>query len=412
MSFEIIISGIIVFLTIIGLYFYYSAKIQKLNDELQQHKDLLLKAETELLYERKAQQELQKISTQMETQLKLSFSQMASQIFEDKATKLNTQNQAQLDQILLPLKENIKAFEAKVEKVYQNESAERNQLKGVISQLMDQSKQIHQDAHNLTKALKGDVKQQGNWGELILEKILIQAGLEKNREYRTQTSILSPEGSKFQPDVIIDLPDDKHLIVDAKLSLVAYERMVNAIDELEKKIHLKDHLHAIKSHIDKLAQKNYQHLNTINSPDFVLLFLPIESSFSITMQSEPEIFHYAWEKKIVIVSPTTLLATLKTIASIWKIDRQNKNVYEIAQEAGSLYDKFVGFLEDMNKIGKFIEQSQKAHQDAFKKLQSGSGNLIGKVEKIKKLGAKTKLSKQIDQKYLLDEEGSKEISSS
>ncbi|RZK49077.1 MAG: DNA recombination protein RmuC [Pedobacter sp.] len=400
---SLIIIGI-AFLVILAISYFLNQKIQHYQRLWQAEQSKAIKLETELSYERKAQLELKQLSQSMQEQLQLSFSQVAQQLFEDKAAKLNTQNQIQLDQILNPLKENIKNFEAKVNQVYKDESAERNQLKGVISQLMEQSRQIHQDANNLTKALKGDVKQQGNWGEVILERLLNQAGLEKGREYRTQVSILSADGAKYMPDVIIDLPDDKHLIVDAKISLLAYERMINAADELEKKIHLKDHLSAIKSHIDKLALKNYQHLSNVNSPDFVLLFMPIESSFSITMQADTELFHYAWDKKIVIVSPTTLLATLKTIASIWKIDRQNKNVYEIAQEAGSLYDKFVGFLEDMNKIGKYLDQSKKAHEDAFKKLQTGAGNLIGKVEKIKKLGAKTKLNKQIDSKFLIPED--------
>ncbi len=178
--------------------------------------------------------------------------------------------------------------------------------------------------------------------------------------------------------------------------------MANAIDENEKSVYLKQHVVSVKNHIDGLAAKNYQHLYQINSPDFVLLFMPIESSFSATIQSNTELFNYAWDRKVVIVSPSTLLATLRTIASIWKVERQNRNVFEIAEEAGSLYDKFVGFLTDMEKIGKYIEQTQKAHDDAFKKLQFGSGNLIGKVEKIKKLGAKTKSNKQIDPKYLSD----------
>ena len=269
---------------------------------------------------------------------------------------------------------------------------------------MDQSKQIQTDANNLTKALKGDNKKQGTWGEIVLERVLETSGLVKDREYSIQKSLNSAEGARLQPDVIINLPDEKNLIVDAKISLVAYERMVSAEDEEEKLIYLKQHLLSIKNHIDGLSAKNYQHLYAINSPDFVLLFLPIEASFSITVQADTEIFNYAWNRKVVLVSPTTLLATLRTIASIWKVDRQNKNVFEIAEEAGALYDKFVGFLNDMEKIGKHIEQTQKAHDDAFKKLQYGSGNLIGKVEKIKKLGAKTKSNKNIDTKFLDKEE--------
>lgn len=340
---------------------------------------------------------------QLQEKFKLEFSHIANQILDEKTAKFTAQNQSNLDTILNPLKANIKSFEEKVDKVYQAEAAERNHLKGVIFQLMDQSKQIQVDANNLTKALKGDNKKQGNWGEVILERVLERSGLVKDREYRVQTSLNNAEGARLQPDVIIDLPDHKHLIVDAKISLVAYERLMNAESEDEKLLNLKQHLLSVKTHIDGLAGKNYQNLYQINSPDFVLLFIPIESSFSVTVQADQELFNYAWDRKVVIVSPTTLLATLRTIASIWKVDRQNKNVFEIAEEAGSLYDKFVGFLEDMEKIGKNIDLTQKAHNEAFKKLQYGSGNLIGKVEKIKKLGAKTKSNKQIDSKFLDDE---------
>ena len=332
----------------------------------------------------------------------LEFSHIANKILDEKTAKFTIQNQTNLDSILNPLKANIKSFEEKVDKVYQTEAAERNHLKGVIFQLMDQSKQIQADANNLTKALKGDSKKQGNWGEVILERVLERSGLVRDREYRVQTSLNNADGRRMQPDVIIDLPDEKHLIVDAKISLVAYERMMSAETDEEKLLNLKQHLISVKSHIDGLAGKNYQNLYQINSPDFVLLFMPIESSFSVTVQADHELFNYAWDRKVVIVSPTTLLATLRTIASIWKVDRQNKNVFEIAEEAGSLYDKFVGFLEDMEKIGKHIDLTQKAHDDAFKKLQYGNGNLIGKVEKIKKLGAKNKSNKQIDSKFLDD----------
>ncbi len=348
--------------------------------------------------------EQQKNLEELQQKFTLEFSLVANKILEEKSAKFTAQNQTNLDSILNPLKANIKSFEEKVDKVYQTEAAERNHLKGVIFQLMDQSKQIQTDANNLTKALKGDSKKQGNWGEVILERVLERSGLVKDREYRLQASLNSAEGARLQPDVVIDLPDEKHLIVDAKISLVAYERMMNAETDEEKVLNLKQHLLSVKAHIDGLAGKNYQNLYQINSPDFVLLFMPIESSFSVTVQADGELFNYAWDRKVVIVSPTTLLATLRTIASIWKVDRQNKNVFEIAEEAGALYDKFVGFLEDMEKIGKHIDLTQKAHDDAFKKLQYGNGNLIGKVEKIKKLGAKTKGNKQIDSRLLEDEE--------
>lgn len=390
---------------------YLKEEKLKLEDELNDLRERfsieranLIKAEALLNSHREKLAEQQKNLEDLQQKFTLEFSLVANKILEEKSAKFTAQNQTNLDSILNPLKANIKSFEEKVDKVYQTEAAERNHLKGVIFQLMDQSKQIQTDANNLTKALKGDSKKQGNWGEVILERVLERSGLVKDREYRLQASLNSAEGARLQPDVVIDLPDEKHLIVDAKISLVAYERMMNAETDEEKVLNLKQHLLSVKSHIDGLAGKNYQNLYQINSPDFVLLFMPIESSFSVTVQADHELFNYAWDRKVVIVSPTTLLATLRTIASIWKVDRQNKNVFEIAEEAGALYDKFVGFLEDMEKIGKHLDLTQKAHDDAFKKLQYGNGNLIGKVEKIKKLGAKTKANKQIDSKFLEDDE--------
>jgi len=380
---------------------------KRLIDELQAERDRLADANRELestrsfyiaekekLIEQKASLE------QNQEKFNKDFELIANKILEEKSTKFIEQNRTNLDIILNPLKENIKAFEDKVEKVYKAESDERNTLKGVISLLMDQSKQIQEDANNLTKALKGDTKKQGNWGEVILEKVLERSGLVRDQEYRIQASHTSAEGGRYQPDVVIDLPDDKHLVVDAKVSLVAYERSVSAETEEEREGHVKAHLASIKNHIQELSAKNYQDLYKINSPDFVLLFVPIESSFSIAVQKDAELFNFAWDRKVVIVSPSTLLATLRTIASMWKQERQNRNVFEIAEQAGFLYEKFVGFLKDMEDIGRHIGSTQKAYDGAFNKLKEGSGNMINKIENLKKLGAKVKNNKQIDIKYL------------
>ncbi|WP_316790199.1 DNA recombination protein RmuC [Pedobacter frigoris] len=361
-----------------------------------------IKAEETLLAQREKQMEQDKYIAELQQKFKMEFENIASKVLDEKTLKFTEQNKANLDVILNPLKENIKAFEEKVEKVYKSESDERNILKGVISQLMDQSKQIQEDANNLTKALKGDSKKQGNWGEVILERILERSGLIKDREYRIQTSLNAAEGNRVQPDVIIDLPDDKHVIIDAKVSLVAYERLVTADQDEERELYLKQHIISIKTHIQGLSSKNYHDLYQINSPDFVLLFIPIESSFGIAVQQDAELFNYAWDRKVVIVSPSTLLATLRTIASIWKQERQNRNVLEIARLSGSMYDKFVGFLSDMESIGKNIKQSQDAYDRALNKLSTGSGNLSNTSEKIRKLGAKT--TKQIDTKFLDTEE--------
>jgi len=358
----------------------------------------VIKSEEILNAQRQKQAEQEKYIEELQQRFKLEFENIANKVLDEKTARFTEQNRTNLDIILNPLKENIKAFEEKVDKVYKSESDERNILKGVISQLMDQSKQIQEDANNLTKALKGDSKKQGNWGEVILERVLERSGLIKDREYRIQTSLSSSEGGRMQPDVIIDLPDDKHVIVDAKVSLVAYERLVAAETDEERDLYIKQHILSIKNHIQGLSGKNYHELNEINSPDFVLLFIPIESSFGIAVQQDAELFNYAWDRKVVIVSPSTLLATLRTIASIWKQERQNRNVLEIARLSGSMYDKFVGFLTDMESIGRNIRQSQDAYDKALNKLSTGTGNLSSTSEKIKKLGAKA--TKQIDTKFL------------
>ena len=373
-------------------------------DELVYERSQLAQANQSLESARayyKSQQEKiqeQKIEVdQIRKDFQLEFQNIADKLLDEKSQKFIETNRTNLDVLLNPLKENIKAFEDKEEKVYNMEAAERNTLKGVITQLMDLNKLISSEAQNLTKALKGDNKKQGNWGEVILEKVLERSGLVKGQEYRLQASITTADGTRLQPDAIIDLPDDKHLIIDSKVSLIAYERLVNCETEEERKLFSKAHVESIRGHVSNLSSKNYHDLYQINSPDFVLLFVPIESSFSFAVQIDAELFSDAWDKRVVIVSPSTLLATLRTIASIWKQERQNRNVLEIARLSGVMYDKFVGFVGDMEGIGKNIKQSQSAYDSAHNKLSEGSGNLIKTAEKIKGLGAKA--NKQIDQKY-------------
>jgi len=326
------------------------------------------------------------------------FENIANKILDEKSKKFTDQNKTNLDIILNPLKEKIKDFEAKVEKAYKTESDERITLKAEIKNLIDLNKQVSEEANNLAKALKGDNKKQGNWGEVILEKVLERSGLVKDQEYKTQYSTSNDEGKRIQPDVVIMLPDNKHIVVDAKVSLIAYEAFTSAEAEVDKERFVKEHVLSIRSHVKSLSEKNYPTSPDLNTPDFVLLFMPIESSFSLAVQSEQELFSYAWDKKIVIVSPSTLLATLRTIASIWKQERQTKNAIEIAKQSGALYDKFVGFIEDMDKIGKSIDTSKMAYDGAINKLHKGSGNLVKRVQEIEKLGAKT--TKQIPSKFV------------
>lgn len=317
------------------------------------------------------------------------FENLSSKILEEKSLKFVEQNRTNLDIILTPLREKIKDFEQKVEQSYKIESAERHTLKGEIKSLIELNKQISDEASNLARALKGDTKKQGNWGEVILERILERSGLEKGSEYEVQYSTTNEEGKRIQPDIIINLPDNKHIIIDSKVSLVAYDAMVNADVDSDREKYLRDHIISVRSHIKILSDKNYQSSAGINTPDFVLLFMPIESSFGLAVQADNELFTYAWDRKIVIVSPSTLLATMKTISSIWKQEKQTRNAIEIARQAGSMYDKFTNFLKDLIEIGQKMDAAKIAYSDAMGKLTSGSGNLVKRVEDLKKLGAKT-----------------------
>jgi len=349
-------------------------------------------AQHEKLEEQKG--EIEVIKKQFNTE----FQVIANRILEEKTAKFTETNQLSMSQILDPLKEKIKSFEDKVDKTYQVEAAERNSLKGVVQQLMEQSLKIKDEANNLTRALKGDSKKQGNWGEVILERVLERSGLQKDQEYRLQVSYTDEAGRRMQPDAIIDLPDEKHLVVDSKVSLVAYEKWVNAETDEERILYARQHVISVENHVKDLSAKNYQDIYQIHSPDFVLLFMPIESALSMSVAEKPDLFSDAWDRKVVIVSPSTLLATLRTIASIWKQERQTRNVIEIAKEAGALYDKFCGFLDDMNQVQTQLQRALKAQDDATKKLAYGPGNVVKRIENLKSLGAKA--TKQIDTKYL------------
>ncbi|PPL01828.1 DNA recombination protein RmuC [Parapedobacter indicus] len=375
---------------------------------LREEQQRLLESERSLestrAYYQSQQEKLREQKADIETikqQFNTEFQVIANKILEEKTQKFTETNSKSLDQILNPLKEKIKTFEEKVEKTYQHEAAERNSLKGVVQQLMEQSLRIKDEANSLTRALRGDSKKQGNWGEVILERVLERSGLVKDREYRLQAALTDEEGRRLQPDAIIDLPDEKHLVVDSKVSLLAYERWVNAETDDEREGYAKQHIQSIENHVKSLSAKNYHDLYQIHSPDFVLLFMPIESAFSMSITSKADLFSDAWDRKVVIVSPSTLLATLRTIASMWKQERQTRNVLEIAKEAGALYDKFVGFLQDLEKVGEYLTRAVRAHEDATRKLSTGPGNVVTKVEKLKKLGARA--NKQIDNDLLDDE---------
>lgn len=324
------------------------------------------------------------------------FKVIANSILEKNTEDFSKTHQAKLNEILLPLKDKIKSFEDNIERKYIDETKERSGLKQEIKQLMEMSQAMNIEAQNLTKALKGNNKKQGNWGEIILENLLESSGLTKGSEYKLQFSVLNSDQQRSIPDAVIHLPGNKHIVVDSKVSLIAYERFCNSEDD-NVQIHLQEHISSIKGHINNLSSKNYQNSKNLNSPDFVLMFLPIESSFSIAIKTDHELFSYAWNKNVVLASPSTLLATLRTIASVWKYEKQTKNAMKIAEEAGKMYDKFKNFVDDMSQIDKNIRSTQQSFDNAFNKLSSGRGNLISKAEKLRGLGIKT--SKNISTDY-------------
>jgi len=325
----------------------------------------------------------------LQKRLTTEFENIATKILKERSDEFSLSNHKSLSDILNPLKERIQLFEKKVDETYDKELRDKISLREEVRKLTELNTRVSEEANNLTKALKGDVKKQGNWGEVVLERVLERSGLTKGQEYEREVVVEGADYSVQRPDVIIHLPDNKHIVIDSKVSLVAYERLMSAESDDHRVAYLKDHINSLRSHVKLLGEKNYQNAQNINTPDFVLMFLPIEASFSVAVQGDSDIFGYAWERKIVIVSPTTLLATLRTISSIWKQENQTKNAQEIARLSGALYDKFIGFAEDMGRIKANLDRTSGAYDDAMKKMKDGSGNIIRTAEKIKELGAKT-----------------------
>lgn len=335
---------------------------------------------------------------EQQEQLQTQFENMANQILEKKSEKFAEQNQKNIDQILKPLGEKIKSFENSVNDKYLKDQTSRAGLATQIKMLQEANQKISQDAINLTKALKGDSKIQGDWGELQLEVLLEKSGLNKGIHFRTQNSMKDEDGNDKRPDCIIDLPDDKNLIIDSKVSLTAYEQYMNSENDIQKLDSLRQHLESIKKHIKDLAGKDYPNLYSINAPDYVLMFVPVEPALSTALQEDPEIFNLGLNKNIILVSTSTLMATMRTVSFIWQQENQKKNVLEIARQSGALYEKFTGFTTDLESVGKAIEQANKKYEAAHSKLVNGRGNLIKSVQKIKLLGAKT--NKSISQDLL------------
>ena len=381
------------------------SKIEKTEherEEIRREKDFL---STELTrknseYENLQQQNLQrdKELAKQQEQLRKDFELLATKILDEKSNKFTEQNKENLKTILNPLQEKIKVFEDKVEKTHKESIDYHAALRQQILGLKELNQQMSKETLNLTKALKGDSKTQGNWGELVLERVLEKSGLEKDREYFIQQSFQADDGKRVLPDVVIHLPDNKKMIIDSKVSLTAYEQYVNLEDNGEKEQALKEHIASLNRHVVQLSEKKYEDIYEIESPDFVLLFVPVEPAFAIAINADNQLYNKAFEKNIVIVTPATLLATLRTIDTMWNNEKQQRNAIEIARQAGALYDKFEGFVNDLTRVGKKMDEAKSEYNGAMNKLVEGRGNLITSVEKIKKLGAKAK--KQLPQNII------------
>jgi DNA recombination protein RmuC len=361
-------------------------KVIDLNSKLSGLQSDYSNLQTKLVEQKSEIEELQQKFTK-------EFENLANRIFDDKTKRFSEQSKANLAEVLNPLKEKITEFQSKVEETNKESIRGHASLREQLSMLKDMNQQITQEAKNLTEALKGQSKTQGNWGEFILESILEKSGLVKGREYVVQESLTTESGKRYQPDVIINLPENKSIVIDSKVSLVAYEKFISSEDESQKTLALREHINSIRSHIKNLSSKNYQNLYQLESLDFVLMFMPVEPAFALAVQNDQTIFNDAFEMNIVIVSPSTLLATLRTISSIWRQEKQNRNAMEIAKQSGDMLDKFTAFVEDLLSVGKGLISVKDNYDKAMNKLTDGRGNLISRAEKIKELGAKT--SKQL-----------------
>ena len=371
------------------------SKIESERENIRKEKEFL---NSELAIKNTENENLQQLNLkrdqeleERQEQLRKDFELLANKILEEKSEKFTLQNKENIKQILNPLQEKIQVFEKKVEDTQKESISMHSALKEQLLGLKDLNQQMTKEATNLTRALKGDSKMQGNWGELVLERVLEKSGLEKDREYFVQQSFTTTDGSRVLPDVVLHLPDNKRMIIDSKVSLTDYERYVNA-DEDDRPQFLKAHVNSIRKHVDQLSDKKYEDLYDIQSPDFVLMFIPIEPAFAVAINDDNSIYNKAFEKNIVIVTPSTLLATLRTIDTMWNNEKQQQNAIEIARQAGALYDKFEGLVSDLTGVGKKIDDAKKDYSSAMNKLVEGKGNLITSVEKLKKLGAKAKKS--------------------
>lgn len=386
-----------------------SAEHQSLQTQLNEQRDLNARQNTQLSEIQNEKQNIfarnselsaineslkQSLENQKEELAKIQetakneFKNLANEILEEKSKKFTEANRENLDVLLRPLGENLETFKKRVNEVYENEARERFSLNNTIKLMMEQTTKISQEANNLATALKGQTKTQGDWGEMILERILEDSGLTKGREYFTQYHIRNEDGDSQRPDFVLKLPGNQIVIIDSKVSLNAYERMVSSEDEENRRQNLQLHIAAVRKHVDTLAQKRYDDLK--ESLDFTIMFIPVEPAFLTAVQYDPALWNYAYRKHVILLSPTNLIAYLKLISDVWKRADQNSNAEEIARQAGALYDKFEGFVSDLLKIGKKMDDAKSDYENAMKKLSTGRGNLVGSAQRLKNLGANTK----------------------
>lgn len=335
---------------------------------------------------------------QLHEKFQIEFKNLANEILEEKSLKFTEQNKTRLEEIIKPLREKLREFEKKVEETYDKESKQRFSLEREIRNLADLNQQISREASNLTNALKGQSKTQGNWGEIILENILEKSGLMRDREYFVQQSFVNDHGRRLQPDVVVHYPGDRHLVIDSKVSLTAYERYTSSELKEDQEDALRDHLLSVRNHINELNSKNYQDLYQLKSLDFVMMFMPVEPAYMVAMQVDPGLWNYAYERRVLLISPTNLIAALRMISNLWRMENQNKNAIEIARQSGELLDKLAGFLDDLMDIGVRLDAARKSFDGALNKLSAGRGNILKRAEKIRQLGARS--SKEIPKKLL------------
>ena len=380
----------------IAMYEISEQEKHDITQQLIQHRNLLNQANTQitelevrLSSEREMSEQKSQLFSQAREQLKQDFHHLANQIFEDKSANFKRDSRESMASILNPLREQLGDFKRKVEDVYDKETRDRQALYQQIDHLKQLNQQMSQDTINLTQALKGDSKVQGNWGEVILERVLEESGLRKGHEYETQVS-LTQEGKRYQPDVIVRLPDEKDMIIDAKVSLTGYERYCSGNDAKGREQFLIEHVQSVRNHIRGLSQKSYEKLENIRTLDFVLLFIPVEGAFMLALEHDQSLFRYAFQRNIILVSPTTLLVTLRTVQNIWRFEHQNQNAQAIANRGAELYDKFVNFVESMDDLGKHLDRAQSAYDESYKRLSSGKGNLVNQAVALTKLGVNGK----------------------